>query len=243
MSRLVWIVLAIVLSSSIYFTIRYGLRPKPIPILNPTEFSNPEQIGAVAYRALREVVANEKLIVLGSTADFGPSIDVWNGFLKTAVTDGVNLSKFFEGPGLPRLVSVGSAESVALAAEEMVPALLLKQISEVAQKGQAVVVHVSASEASHLVPKSLTRQIEQLPNTPVLALSVVPWSFQPEEVERLAEQCAKGAAEKQDDQRIICARYKLARKFRKKKLDPSKMWAAMERHGLKEYLIFIRQSE
>src|SRR5262245_22285128 len=100
MKRVLWILLALALSTGVYFTIRYGLRPKPIPILNVTEFSNGEQIGAVIYRRLRQNIRQERLVVLGSLPELAVSADVWNGFLKTAVEDKVRVDAFFQWPNL-----------------------------------------------------------------------------------------------------------------------------------------------
>src|SRR4051812_29027396 len=83
MSRWFWIAASVLISTLIYFTIRYGLSPKPIPVMNLTQFQNEEQIGADLYRRLRQNIRQERLLVLGSSADIPQIQSLWTGFLKT----------------------------------------------------------------------------------------------------------------------------------------------------------------
>lgn len=236
MKRFLWVVLAIVLSTGVYFTIRYGLRPKPIPILNPTQFANAEQVGAVIYRRMRQVIRQERIVVLGSLPELVSSTELWNGFLKTATADKVKIDVFYQWPNLPtpefaQQLGVRAIDEASVASGEFI-----KQVHQSVQRGHLVVIHTITQESTHLHKDSLTRRLDRLPNNPVLSLSILKWSVHEEGIEMLENSCQEGA-------RLNCAAYRLGRKFLKKKLDPSLLWAAMERHGLKEYLIFIHQSE
>ena len=59
MKRWIWFLVSIFISTGVYFTLRYGLRPKPIPVLNATEFNEAQQIGAVVYKRLRQEIRGE----------------------------------------------------------------------------------------------------------------------------------------------------------------------------------------
>lgn len=239
MKRIVWIVIAVVSSVGVYFTIRYGLRPKPIPILNPTHFENPEQIGAVIYRRLRQNLRSERLLVIGSKKDLAQSAEIWNGFLKTAMADKMKIDQFYQWPNLALPTSASQLQTVYLQEADLANEDLLKNIHQSIQRGSVVIVHVPTEEATHLVKGSLTRKLEQLPNIPVFSISIVPWSINAEGTKALAEECTQPDSPDRLDLQLQCAVYRLSRKFLRKKLDPSKSWAAAERHGLKEYLLFI----
>src|SRR4051812_29815498 len=83
--RWVWILVSIFISTGVYFTIRYGLRPKAIPVLNATEFAEVPQIGAVIYKRLRQEIRTEQLLLLGSTPELAGYEDLWVGLLKSAL--------------------------------------------------------------------------------------------------------------------------------------------------------------
>src|SRR4051812_31508713 len=98
--RWMWIVASIFISTGVYFTIRYGLRPKPIPVLNVTEFANAQEIGAVIYRRLRQEIRTEHILLLGSTPKLPGYADIRAGLLKTASADSLKISVVLQREGL-----------------------------------------------------------------------------------------------------------------------------------------------
>ena len=239
MKRIVWILIALISSVGVYFTIRYGLRPKPIPILNPTHFENPEQIGAVMYRRLRQNLRAEQLLVLGSHKDIPQSAEIWNGFLKTAMADKMKIDQFYQWPNVPLPTTAGQLQTIYLQDADVASDELLKNIHQSIQRGSVVIVNAPTQEATHLVQGSLSRRLEKLPNIPVFSISIVPWAINAEATKVFAEDCSNPDATENANKMLNCAVYRLSKKFLRKKLDPSQSWAAAERHGLKEYLLFI----
>lgn len=235
MKRWLWFLVSIVISTGVYFTIRYGLRPKPIPVMNATEFAESAQIGAVIYKRLRQEIRAEKVILLGSTPDLADYEQVWAGLLKTALADQLKIPVLFQHESL-KVPAVGDAIEVIpysnymLQSGELV-ALIQKRIAS----GALVVVHDSTPEVSHLMKASLSRALDTAVGHPVLSLSSLGLSLKPEEVQVLGTQCLSA----QPNMRIECAEWRISKILVKKSLAPEKLWAVMERHGLKEYLVFI----
>src|SRR3954470_22627530 len=94
--RWIFFLVSMIVSTGVYFTIRYGLRPKPIPVMNATSFNQPGEIGAVIYRRLRQEIRAERVLLLGSTPELSDYDEVWTGLLKTAAADNVNVPVFFQ---------------------------------------------------------------------------------------------------------------------------------------------------
>jgi hypothetical protein len=53
----------------IYFMFTRGVHPKPVRVMKPTAFEQPEQIGAVIYRRLKFDLAEFDVIVFGTHKD------------------------------------------------------------------------------------------------------------------------------------------------------------------------------
>lgn len=221
MKRWIWIVIAIGASTAIYFTIRYGLRPKPIPVMNATKFDRSEQIGIVIYKRLRQIVRAERVVLLGSSAGADDDQNVWQGFLKAAVADGEKLA-IFNPQDVDGLVFIDKIKA------------------DIAAKS-LVVVQGLTPDVSHLVAGSLSKKLEKVVGHPVLSLGSLPFIVRAEDYGDLQSQCLDAIENQTPVQRLDCAAQKVARKNLKKKLDPQQIWAVMERHGLKEYLLFIHR--
>ena len=236
MKRLIWTLVAIAISTGVYFTIRYGLRPKPIPVLNPTEFADLEQVGAVIYKNLRQNVRAERLILLGSRGELPGESRVWLGFLKAAAADGEKIVLFSRGPKAE--VKTGAWEEVVSTAGD---AELTAQVLTRMRGGQLVVVEAKTTEATHLVTGSLGRAFEDLVKHPVLSISILPLALNEAERDGFKPRCLDTGEDPDGQRRLWCAALRVSRKFARKNLVADRIWAVSERHGLKEYLVFVHE--
>ncbi len=240
MSRWLWIFTAVVISTGVYFTIRYGLRPKPIPVMNPTQFQELKQIGTVLYKRLNQNIRAERIVLLGSNEDVKEYEQVWAGLIESAVADKEKIV-FFVREGMKPINTPG-ADVVTFTEAQAQNDELFKEIGKRLQRKQLVVVHAWTSEITHFVKGSISQRIDPVIRHPVLSISTLRFALQNAEIDDLQPQCLAAPEEgKEGIQRLSCAAFKVARKFLKKNLDPSQIWAVAERHGLKEYLVFIHQ--
>jgi hypothetical protein len=219
----------------VYLTIRYGLRPKPVPIMNPSEFERADQIGAVIYRRLKQNIRPERLIVLGSSPELSRAEEVWDGFLKTALADGLSIDAFYQFESLSA-PEVFAATAIPYTEAQIESGEFAKTIKSRLQAGHLVVVHGSTRRVSHLVTNSLSRQLDDVVHHPVLAVSTLPISIKAEELQSLQEAC-----QSTPETRLNCAVARVSRTLSKKRDTPGKLWSVMERHGLQEYLVFIQR--
>lgn len=230
MKRWFWILAALVLSTAVYFVIRYGLRPKPIPVMNATQFENTEQIGAVIYRRLRTDIRAERIVLLGSAGVGLESNKVWQGLMKAAADDKEKLA-YFVLPGVDP-VPINPAWETAPFAAEVVR-------EKARMPGGTVLVNGIAKDVSHLVKGSLSVTMDEMIQHPVLSISILPLALDTQSAGALENQCLDATESNEASYRLDCAARRVARRYARKNLDPGKVWAVMERHGLKEYLVFI----
>lgn len=221
MVRWIWIVVAFTISTSVYFVIRYGLRPKPIPVMNPTEFKSAEQIGIAVYKRLRQNLRAERVVVLGAPAGLTDDLNLWNGLINAAHADGEKILSF--------------------RGEQLRNSDFLEEVGRQVSAGNLVVIEAPTAEVSHLVSGSLSQQLEKIVRHPVLSISALPLAIEKSEYETIQTQCLDDASAQSPTERLNCAAQRVARKYLKRKLAPEKIWAVMERQGLKEYLVFVHR--
>ena len=239
LKRWMWFLVSIFISTGVYFTLRYGLRPKPIPVLNATEFAAAPEVGAVIYKRLRQEIRGERVLLIGSTPELADYEQVWTGLLKTALADEVKISAFFQHEGLKSPEVTGGYEIVPFSDHMLQSGELLAMIKSKIQAGQLVVIHSAASEVSHLMSASLSRMLDGELGRPVLALTALGLTLKSEEQNTLQTQCI--STDNDSKTHLECAELRVGKVLAKKKMTPGKLWAVMERHGLKEYLLFIHR--
>lgn len=221
MPRWIWIALAFCISTSVYFTIRYGLRPKPVPVINPTQFETPEQIGVVIYKRLRQNVRADQLVILGSSnGEREEDSKIWDGFTKEATAEGGRVETI-------RSDEIGDKTA------------LFKKVDEALKAKKFVIVRGLTPEVSHLTQNSLSRDLDRQRKHPVLSISIMRLAINKIDADDLQTQCL--STDDESVRKLDCAAQKVARKYLKRKLEADKLWAVMERHGLKEYLVFVHR--
>lgn len=240
MHRWIWILVAISVSTTVYFTIRYGLRPKPIPVMNPTSFERREQIGIVVYKRLRQNIRSERLVLLGGAPDVIGNAEIWSGLLQAAAADKERIVVFSPDRDLP-LAPSEQVEIVPYSEEAFQNGTLVELAHERLASGRLVILIATTSQVSHLVSRSLSQQLDRKMGHPVLSVSSLKFVLDEEGINEMEPECLEPSADKDAMRRLSCAASRVSRKYSKKRLAREKIWAVMERHGLKEYLIFIHQ--
>ena len=208
--------------------------------MNATEFEGAQQIGAVVYKRLRQEIRGERILLLGSAPDLPLYEEVWTGLLKTALADQIKIDVFFQREGLRPPEPTGAWNQVIFNQEMIQSGQFVRAVTEHMQAGHLVLIHSLSEEVSHLSKDSLSRQLDLAAHHPVLAISTLALSLSPGEENILQTRCLE-SMEATGGARLGCAEARVAKTLSKKKLTPGKLWAVMERHGLKEYLIFIHR--
>jgi hypothetical protein len=236
MPKWFWILISVVISSSVYFSIRYGLRPKPISLMSPDHFASLEELGVVTFRRLYQPIRSEKIIVLGYDQQLPDAVLEWQGLIKAVVESKVRIHKvyFWEGLNLPPYFE--HFETHAFTAQELPE--IKKELISSRRKNGLIVFLAPTEEATHLRKDSVTKRLEASVMGPVFSLSQMPLVMEPERLEKLSPSCTDLDVEDYAH-RLECVTFKYARSQSRRKMDLSKIQGAIERYGLKEYLTFI----
>lgn len=241
MPKWFWALLALLISSGVYFSIRYGLQPKSIPQLAPTVFENPEQIGIVTYHVLRASLRQERLLVLGSNTAIQDYPAVWDGFVKAALADGIKIDNVFQRDSLKTPSTLKDHTIHVVKDTDIAKQSFLEDIEKGYQRGELEVLHLLNLESTHLIPGTVTRRLQELPNLPVISISMLPMAVRAEDLEQLQPRCVDPRGDGNPEERLGCASSRISRKYIRKRLPHDKWVAAIERYGLKEYLLFISE--
>lgn len=240
MPRWLWILLTFIISSGIYLSVRYGLRPKAIAMINPTVISEPSEMGALVYRRIRESIRTEKILFFGYN-DVKIFSVPFIGFVKTAAADGLTYKTVIEVANGTKSDELSNILSPLMAAYWRVvpPEKLAVTLREVLANNQTAIVIVPVEEATHLERTGLIKHVEGELKSPIMAINFLPFYVSEAELNKRNFDCMKSKEEMTAKDKLDCASYKISRKFLRKKLDEAKFFIALEWHGLKEYLAYL----
>lgn len=223
-----WIILSLglVVMAMMAFIVEFGLNPRPIRVLNPTQFEKLEQIGAVVYRRLRQDLRKNRVLGLGDSPWVLEPEKIWNGFLSVARADGVTVHELRESDHVRPIVSLSGVK--VRRGQELAADSISKQADGSANW------FVGHGLYSELFP------FEKIPQS--LQFWITRFAVDQDSLAGLQPPCPVEIFQSpklNSDQILGCAALRTSKNYLRKKLDPQKIWAAAEKHGHSLYLIFV----
>ncbi|MBX7231205.1 MAG: hypothetical protein K1X29_03870 [Bdellovibrionales bacterium] len=237
---LLWIPIVALFSFSIIFAIKWGLKPKPIPQINPTSFEELEQIGAVTYRRLSSALRQEKMLIMGSAPWIQNYEKVWNGFIAAAREDHWKIDIVFEETEARAIKSFSGLERESISMNPLNFFQMNSSLKKHLSFGHLVLVHTWFNYSAHKNPLSLTLELEKQLKRPWPAITMLGFAISEAELLHLQPPCRNEINPPVEDY-SACAAMRFSRRQLRRRLDPNKNWAALEQHGLKDYFLYIHQ--
>jgi hypothetical protein len=233
MKRFAFILIAFVLACGIFYSISQVLKPKPISKMNPTRFKQPEQIGAVVYRRLRQDVRKAPLVILGSSPWVDDYDKIWSGLLLTAYSDKKFPKLLYQDIDLKPLEAIKDMEVKTLDWNEEIPGNTKPM--------EIHVVHTVYSESWKNFSESYVRRTHFAPGAEPLTITLLPFAVNDEELAKMEPVCPLDQVSHTDMEQLGCMIKRVSRQFARKKLKPEGLWAILEQHGAREYLLFVHE--
>jgi hypothetical protein len=197
----------------------------PVRVMNPTNFTRPEEIGAVVFRRFWAEVQTDKLVILASSPRISSGGAIWQAFLAVGREYGVGFQSYFSQPSAPdlRVLKEGSSQ------EHLVSQSLDWEKVQMALAGEGrVLVHLISSDENWRAVKERTR------TGLVVFQNILPVSEGAAETVRAG--CGGSVELKLD-----CLAVKALTHGKKKKFNPSQLTATIEKHGTREHVLFVHE--
>jgi hypothetical protein len=239
MNKLYFSAMGLIFGVAVFFLLRYGVGPRPIGIMKPTEFERGEQIGAVVYRRLRQDFRNESRVVLGVQPATESHLDMISGFLRTAAAEGGAYDVLILDPRLPGPRGIPPLQVMSFDLNK--DAEQIANVLKVYHRENKRVVLVTANHFStHLIKENPIHRLETILQKPILAISLTQLALRRDEERKLEPPCVGGAHNVQGTAPLGCAILRQSQRLYRKNLTPkAEILATMEQHGLTDYLLFI----
>lgn len=239
MQKYFWVFLSLFFVVVLFFTIRFGIRPKPQAQINPTTFSEMKEIGAVVYRRLFSVFRKERLVVLGTNPLLPESEEIWRGLFLTAKSDRQAWDILLQEPEL-KAIRPTQGMKVIPASWSREPEKWLPKIRQWLEEGQSVVIHSVTSMTSQTAQEAAIHVLEKGLGRPVFTISLLPFAVNEQQASLLQPPCPEDK-QGQGQAPLGCAAQRVSQKFFRKELSKDELIAVMEKHGVMDYLLFVHR--
>ena len=230
-----WLLVSAFITLCVIFVAQFGMGPKPIRMMNPTEFGNGEQIGAVLYRRLYAPIKKAKIVIMGVQTESPSQAQIPFGFMKTAASQDLKFDHVFVDTELGKY-AVGESEPIELrrSAKEVV-----ERFKKLIADNKRILLVTHSYYASGVPYKSLSSYIRENIQTNIFSFASVPVPLERAQEKDLQPGCQTAGEVAHGVGRIGCFILKKSRNLYRKKLYDKGLVAAIDQVGTQDYLIYV----
>lgn len=238
------LVASAVVIGGVYFAIRFGLKPKPIPKISWSHFVSPEDYGSNIYKRLRLEIQSQNLVFLGVLPERESHYHVWNGFLNSLESE-YKYEHLIVDASLPHKKLLPFTEEISLLENNTTIVSTIKDI--IATKKKVAIV-LPTVFMSYLVKDNfysyLTRSIydpeqEMKFNVDWMTFSLSSFPLNHDQEKTLDIPCDTEVKDKDGSGALGCMILLKAKTLYRKKRIEGKIPAVLDQIGTKEYLGLI----
>ena len=225
----------IVVSVSLYLSVRYGVAPRAIPLIKPTEVESIQSAGVLAYRRMRQDLRASSLMVSGSLPLIAGYESFWQGFHLAANEDKAQYNEIFYTHGLKLFKESGLVDS------QEIQELYTKDLPSLITKPRSL-VYTHSLISSHFAEQGLSSQLEK-EKTKAVLITLHPFLVTRDQVKKKNNRCDEMPEDASVISKLDCVAERVSRQSYKKNLDPSKSYVALYRYGRQDYVAFYYQGQ
>jgi hypothetical protein len=237
MKYLYWVFLGILVIAGITVSLYFGIQPKPVPKIKPSQVDSPEVLGEAIGKRLWLEMKDTPLIFLGVDPEKPDHMKVWKGLFES-------LDKNLEyavvvDPNLRHKVIVNSQTELDMNTGY---AEFVEWLKAAMEHNQRVAIVVPTIYSSQAIPDNpINRLKKEMANPSVMmTLSIVEPTLSREEESRASYPCVTGSGDVHGIGSFGCMIQGKSRSLYLKKFESGRYLGLMDQIGGTDYLVLLR---
>ncbi len=237
MKKLYFILVVGFMLSSVFMVLYFGISPRPVSIMKASYFSQPEEIGAVVFRAFYDPISREQVVFLGTPPQPAFHKQVVEGFLRAAAAEKQPFNIVMADPILPALENVPVKEIVKYELNVEDQETSLKILNDHLAKGEKILVYTPSVYSTHLVFNNPIRRLEALTKKHYFTITSAGMVTQAKDEYLVDPICVGDQRDQQGTADLGCTILTIGRTLYRKHLANDRYVSVLNQHGLGDYLL------
>jgi hypothetical protein len=234
MKNLYWLGALLVIVGGVYFSIQYGVKPKAVAVVKPSNFEKGERVGEIIYRQLFPLMEKYRIVALGQN----------NLALANEIVEGLTTEAKY-GPGFQRIVSIEetiTSSSIPVTIVKRATAEVLAELTK--DKTERILLIGLSGDTPHFHSENMISAIEATLGEKILSFSMTPFDFNIAPRGEMEEECRSQSKTYSQFSHLSCLSVKKTLWMRRdKKVDRTKPAVIIERQAEDDFVIYISQGQ
>jgi hypothetical protein len=239
MKYIYWAFLAVLFVIGVGVSVYFGIQPRPVPKIKPSQTETPERLGEAIAQRLWAEIKDTPLIFLGVDPDRADDMRVWLGFLES-LEPAMKYSTVLMEPRLTYKDMVPKSENIDINQQYNGFVEWLKIAME---HNRRVAVIVPTLYSSQAIPENPVNRLKKEMANPAffISLSIVEPTLEKEEESKAAYPCVTGGGDTRGLGSFGCLIQGKSRSLYLKKFESGKYLGLMDQIGGTDYLVLFRR--
>ncbi len=243
MKQLYWIFLGILVVVGITLSVYFGIAPRPVPKIKPSQVETPERLGEAVSQRLWGELKDSPLIFLGVDPEKPDDMKVWKGFLESLSAE-LQYLNIIVDPHLPHKQLIPQKAGISLIEIDMNQDYtnFVESLKTAMEQNWRVAVIVPTIYASQAIPENPINRLKREMANPsiMMSLSVVEPTLKRDEEAKSLYPCVTGSGDVRGLGSFGCMIQGKSRGLYRKELESGKYLGLMDQIGATDYLVLLR---
>jgi hypothetical protein len=235
-----YVALILVIVAAGFSLLRFTYEPAPVPVMAPSYFDTPTQIGEVLLKRFYSPVSTDKIVFFGVPPKPDWHRQVVQGFLLAAAREKVPFDVVLAEEQMPELdlKDLPGMDVQKVIMNEQTSAFVT-QLQGLRSSGKRVLVYTASVFSTHLVAGNAIAKYENVSGLHVLALTSGPLALRSDQEQLVDPPCVGSEVDREGFAPLGCAFLKGGRGFYRKHLLQDRYVAIMNSTMPDDFLLMI----
>lgn len=238
MKHLYWAFLIILIVLGLGVSIYFGLSPKPVPKIKPSQVETPERFGEAISQRLWAEIKDAQLIVLGVEPESFEDMKIWKGFLDSLSAAPLKYATIIMEPRLIHRGLIPHSDEIDINQDF---ARFVEGLKVALGFNQRIAVIVPTIYASQAIPANPINRLKAEIKMPFVSISIVQPTLTRDEENKSTFPCVTGSGDTRGLGSFGCLVQGKSRSLYRKKFESGKYLGLMDQIGSTDYLVLFRQ--
>lgn len=221
--------------AGVIFTLKFGMRPRPLPKINISSFETPLKLAESIELRLREEIKSMPILILGYQPEKPHQLELIKEFLKSNKEPGMNYETVVADEHLELPTELGVSEKIDT--NQKVEALAQGLKTALEQKRRVALI-VPSIYSAQLVGGNVADLLKRQYQLPITSFTVVELPRTREQEKEVSIPCLMTDADNTGTGSLGCAILQAGRATYRKKMPPGFRTGMMDQRGSSDYFIF-----
>lgn len=233
MLKTIWAAIIVVFVVFVFAVLRWGINPRALVLIAPSEFDQPAKIGETAFLRLMQEVGEQQVVIIGGIPNNPTSNEIALGFFAQAKKDQRPFSTVMTQTEMP--LALDGAQHIDFNGDSEQIAATIRNL----HAGERLFIYTVNIFATHLLHDNPIQRLEHILNRKLMTVTIMGLALKATEISQLDPPCRGLERDQQGTAPLGCVALTRSKGLFRKHLTDKRFVMLLDQQGATDYLMLV----